>query len=98
MRTDWGRLRDEWLDRLRLLHCLDGGVSGSKTLAPETERAEIKIHPIGCPERRSSIQRAELESFQPRTPSSRGFGRRKCPARKLDPGSDDGRAAPRQPG
>ena len=64
----------------------DPSVPALKTLAPERERAEIRIHPIGCPERRSSIQQAELESFQPRTPSSCGFGRRERPCSENEHG------------
>ena len=64
----------------------DPGGSALKTLAPERERAEIRKHPIGCLERRSSIQQAELESFQPRTPSSCGFGHRECPCSESERG------------
>jgi hypothetical protein len=56
------------------------GVSAPKTLAPKRKRAEIRLHPFGCPERRSSIQQAELESFQRRTPFSQGFDRGDCPS------------------
>ena len=56
------------------------GVSAPKTLAPKSKRAEIKLHPFGCLERRSSIQQAELESFQRRTSFSQGFGRGDCPS------------------
>ena len=51
----------------------DPMVLALKALASERERAEIRVHPIGCPERRSLIQQAELESFQPRTPPSCGL-------------------------
>ena len=56
------------------------GMSAPKTLAPKRKRAEIKLHPFGCLERRSSIQQAELESFQRRTSFSQGFGRGDCPS------------------
>ena len=77
----------------------DSGVSALKTLAPERKRAKIKLHPTGCPERRSSIKQAEPESFQPRSPSSHGFGRGDLPVqRELISGSGVERDAPRPPG
>lgn len=81
--------------RGRGVHRFARGEPGFETLAPERKRAEIRTHPFGCLERRSSIQQAELDSFQPRTPSSRGLGRGECPCRDVSPGSYDGRDASR---
>ena len=85
--------------RIRRVISCDLGVSALKTLAPESESAEIKIHPIGCPERRSSIHIGRtriVPTSDTVLPRLRSW---EMPVqREMSPGSDDGRAAPRQPG
>ena len=88
----------EWKDLEAHIISDDLCVSAPKTLAPERKRTEIKVHPIGCLERRSSIHQAELEPFQPRTPSSMAsvVG---MPVQQIELGvKDDGRDATGLPG